>query len=408
MARIVQKFGGTSVADIARLEKVALLVKRAVDAGHQVAVVVSAMAGVTNQLVGYVRSIAGACESPEHDAVVASGEQITSGLLACALTQIGVPARSFLGWQIPILTDDHHTNAHILDVSPDVLEGCFFEGVVPVIAGFQGISKSGRLTTLGRGGSDTTAVAIAAALKADWCDIYTDVEGVYSADPRIVPKARKLQTITYHQMYELASHGAKVLQKRSVETAMRFGVKVRVLSSFCDTTKHDAGTTVVHGDDQTSRHVNSITHTLADAKITLRDVQIEDASFPEIAQGLRHQCLGIEAVMTDVRPDGQVDLAFSISKGEIPQAIAVAQSLQSLLNYKDLGVDSNVARVSLIGANLSDHPTLVNHLFKTLEEHKIVAQIVAHADHKISLFVPEGAAETSVRVLHSACGLDVE
>lgn len=408
MARIVQKFGGTSVADIARLEKVALLVKREVDAGHQVAVVVSAMAGVTNQLVNYVRSIAGVSESPEYDAVVASGEQITSGLLACALSQIGIPARSFQGWQIPILTDDHHTNAEILSISPDFLEASFSEGVVPVIAGFQGLSKSGRITTLGRGGSDTTAVALAAALNADWCDIYTDVEGVYSADPRIVPKARKLQTITYHQMFELASQGAKVLHKRSVEAAMRSGVKVRVLSSFCDTTAHNVGTTVIQGNDQSARQVNSITHTLTDAKVTVRGIRIVETPFPEIMRELRQQCLGIEAVMTDVSADGQINIAFSIAKGEIPQALMAAQSLHSLLNYKDLGVDSNVARVSLIGAKLSDYPTLVDHLFKTLEDNKISSQIVAHADHRISLFVPEDAAETAVRVLHSACGLDVE
>jgi len=404
MARIVQKFGGTSVADIARLEHVSLKVKREVDAGHQVAVVVSAMAGVTNQLVGYAQSLVGAAKSPEYDVVVAAGEQVTSGLLALALSQIGVPARSLLAWQLPILTNVDHGCARIEEIDPQQLEECWLRGVVPIIAGFQGLTKQGRLTTLGRGGSDTTAVAIAAAVNADRCDIYTDVTGVYTADPRIVPKAQKLKEITYEEMFELAAQGAKVLQTRSVETAMNHQVHVRVLSSFHE----EPGTEIVPEKRLTDFiHVSGITHRGDEARITLKNVQNETQAVADVFETLANADVHIDMIVQNVSLDDCTDLTFTTPKGEIPRVVRALQE-KNKISYDDLIIDPNVAKITVVGVELQRRLGIASLMFKTLAGMNIPLQVISCSAIKISVLVDESAAEEAVRALHSAYGLDKE
>ncbi|MGV8948584.1 MAG: aspartate kinase [Candidatus Paracaedibacter sp.] len=404
MARIVQKFGGTSVADIARLEKVSLKVKREVDAGHQVAVVVSAMAGVTNRLVGYAQSLAGNSKSPEYDVIIAAGEQVTSGLLALALNQIGIPARSLLAWQLPILTNFDHGSARIEQINPQQLEECWSKGIIPVIAGFQGLTKQGRLTTLGRGGSDTTAVAIAAAVKADRCDIYTDVTGVYTADPRIVPKAQKLKTITYEEMFELAAQGAKVLQTCSVETAMNHQVHVRVLSSFHD----EAGTEIVPEKMLTdSMHVSGITHRSDEAWITLKNVKNETQAVADIFEILAKADVHIDMVVQNVSLDDRADLTFTTLKGEIPRVVEALKEKKEIY-YDDLILDPNVAKITVVGVGLQRRLGIASLMFKTLAGMGISLQVISCSAIKVSVLVDESMAEEAVRTLHSAYGLDKE
>ena len=404
MARIVQKFGGTSVADIARLEKVSLKVKREVDAGHQVAVVVSAMAGVTNRLVGYAQSLAGNSKSPEYDVIIAAGEQVTSGLLALALNQIGIPARSLLAWQLPILTNFDHGSARIEQINPQQLEECWSKGIIPVIAGFQGLTKQGRLTTLGRGGSDTTAVAIAAAVKADRCDIYTDVTGVYTADPRIVPKAQKLKTITYEEMFELAAQGAKVLQTCSVETAMNHQVHVRVLSSF-----HDVpGTEIVPEKMLTdSMHVSGITHRSDEARITLKNVKNETQAVADVFEILAKADVHIDMVVQNVSLDDRADLTFTTLKGEIPRVVEALKEKKEIY-YDDLILDPNVAKITVVGVGLQRRLGIASLMFKTLAGMGISLQVISCSAIKVSVLVDESMAEEAVRTLHSAYGLDKE
>lgn len=404
MARIVQKFGGTSVADIARLEKVSLKIKQEVDAGHQVAVVVSAMAGVTNRLVGYAQSLAGSVQSTEYDVVIAAGEQVTSGLLALALTQIGIPARSLLAWQIPIVTDETHGSARIEHIEPARLEDCWSKGIVPVIAGFQGLTPHGRLTTLGRGGSDTTAVALAAALKADRCDIYTDVMGVYTADPRIVPKAQKLQRITYEEMFELSAQGAKVLQTRSVETAMQNQVRVRVLSSFHE----EVGTEIVPEnmlDD--SIHVSGITHKGDEARLTLKNVSNEAEVMAHIFETLAKADIQIDMIVQNVSLADCTDLTFTVLKGEIPRVVKALQETDKIF-YDDLIIDPNVAKITVVGVGLQRRLGIASLMFRTLSGMGIPLQVISCSAIKVSVLVDETMAEEAVRGLHSAYGLDKE
>jgi aspartate kinase len=402
IVRIVQKFGGTSVADIARLEKVALKVKREIDAGHQLAVVVSAMAGVTNQLVNFTKSLAPGQSTPEHDVVQASGEQVTSGLLALALEQIGIPARSFLGWQIPIITDDNHGNAHIQHIDTHTLESCWKHGITPVISGFQGITRQNRMTTLGRGGSDTTAVALAAALKADRCDIYTDVEGVFTADPRIVPSARKLPQISYQEMYELAAQGAKVLHTRSVQSAMDHQVQLRVLSSFVDT----SGTHVGHLPDNPPSQIRGITHntdwTLI--KITslhhpLKTIRQLNALFAE--QSITHDMF----VFTDTHPQ---TLSFAIAKGDLAKVIQAVE--KTLLNFKPqhLEIETNIAKITLVGLGMIAPHGHNQKIFQFLNEKKLAHSLVASSNLKTSIVVSENLSEHIIRELHQHLELDKE
>ena len=422
MARIVQKFGGTSVADIARLEMVSLKIRREVDAGHQVAVVVSAMAGVTNQLLGYAHALAGNDHTAEYDVVAAAGEQITSGLLALALNQIGIKAQSLLAWQIPVLTDDSHGSATIETINPDILEACLANRIVPVIAGFQGLSRQGRLTTLGRGGSDTTAVALAAALKADRCDIYTDVRGVFTADPRIVPEAQLLKAITYEEMFELAAHGAKVLQKKSVETAWDSKVKVRILSSFHE----EAGTEILNacGQDKPEHEpstwlkgLTGIAHSGEEAQLTLKNVRHPSQALKEIFEVFRAENIYIDMVVqtvslnsqtvNDIAANDSADMSFTVLKREIPRAMAMLQKKDRLF-YDDLILDPNIAKVTVVGKNLHNQPELATLIFNTLAGLGISHQVTAYAPIKVSIVVNEMQAENSIRALHAAFGMDRE
>ncbi len=322
MARIVQKFGGTSVRDLDRIKNVARRVKREADAGNEIAVVVSAMAGVTNQLVDWVGGTSRLHDAREYDVVVASGEQVTAGLLALALQDLGVNARSWLGWQIPIRTDGVHGKARIAEIPTAELERRFKEGQVAVVAGFQGFGPDNRITTLGRGGSDTSAVALAAALRADRCDIFTDVDGVYTTDPRIVTKARKLDRITYEEMLEMASQGAKVLQTRSVEMAMNHSVRVQVLSSFSD----EPGTLVVDEDEIVEKQVVSgIAYSRDEAKITLQRVADRPGVAAAIFGPLADNAVNVDMIVQNVSEDGRTDLTFTLAKSDLDRAVKVLE-----------------------------------------------------------------------------------
>src|SRR5882724_7119443 len=334
MARIVQKFGGTSVRDIERIKNAALRVKRESDAGHEVAVVVSAMAGVTNQLVDWVGETSRVHDAREYDVVVSSGEQVTAGLLALALQDIGVNARSWLGWQIPLRTDGVHGKARIVDIPTAELERRFTEGQVAVVAGFQGFGPDNRITTLGRGGSDTSAVALAAALRADRCDIFTDVDGVYTSDPRIVAKARKMEKITYEEMLEMASQGAKVLQTRSVEIAMNHSVRMQVLSSFSDA----PGTLVVDEDEIVEKQVVSgIAYNRDEAKITLQQVADRPGVAAAIFGPLADHAINVDMIVQNVSEDGKTtDLTFTVGRSDLDRAVAVLEEGRASLGFHGL------------------------------------------------------------------------
>ncbi|MGK9165867.1 aspartate kinase [Inquilinus limosus] len=404
MARIVQKFGGTSVADVERIKNVARRVQAEVARGNQVAVVVSAMSGVTNQLVKYCNDISPLHDPREYDAVVASGEQVTSGLLALALQEIGLPARSFQGWQIAVRTDGSHAKARILDIDAKLLEESLARGEVPVMAGFQGVASSGRITTLGRGGSDTSAVALAAALKADRCDIYTDVDGVYTCDPRIVRKARKLDKITYEEMLEMASLGAKVLQTRSVEMAMNHRVRVQVLSSFEDV----PGTLVVDEDEIVEKEVVSgIAYSRDEAKITVVRVPDRPGVAAAIFGPLTDANINVDMIVQNISEDGQAtDLTFTVGKADLERAVKVLSQHKDGLGYSHLIPDENVVKISVIGVGMRSHAGVAQRMFKALAENGINIQVISTSEIKISVLVAEQYTELAVRALHTAYGLD--
>jgi aspartate kinase len=404
MVRIVQKFGGTSVADIDRIRNVARRVKREVDAGHEVAVVVSAMAGVTNQLVEYVNKISPLHDAREYDAVVASGEQVTSGLLALALQELGVGARSWHGWQVPIRTDDVHGKARILDIDTAEMEKRFKLGQVAVVAGFQGIGPDHRVTTLGRGGSDTSAVALAAALKADRCDIFTDVDGVYTTDPRIVAKAQKLDRIAYEEMLEMASLGAKVLQTRSVEMAMNHRVPVQVLSSFVDA----PGTLVVDEDEIVEKQVVSgIAYSRDEAKITLQKVADRPGVAAAIFGPLADAAINVDMIVQNVSEDGRTtDLTFTVGKADLERAVKVLEGKKKELGFAAIKPDRNVVKVSVIGVGMRSHAGVAQKMFRTLAEKGINIQVISTSEIKISVLIAEEYTELALRSLHTAYGLD--
>ncbi len=403
MARIVKKFGGTSVADLDHIRAVAQRTKKAYDAGDQVIVVVSAMAGVTNRLVEYCAELSPLHDAREYDVVVASGEQVTAGLTAIALQTLGVPARSWLGWQIPFHTDDAHSKARIRAIDEAALLARLERREVPVIAGFQGVATDNRITTLGRGGSDTTAVALAAALKADRCDIYTDVDGVYTTDPRIVAKARKLDKITFEEMLEMASLGAKVLQTRAVELAMKYGVRLQVLSSF-----DDGDGTFVVGEDEIMEHemVSGVTYSRDEAKITL--VRVADK--PGVAAGifgpLAEASINVDMIVQNISADaGTTDITFTVTKADLERAVAVIKN-SSELSYARLLADSNVVKVSVIGVGMRSHAGIASKMFRTLAEKGINIQVISTSEIKVSVLVDEAYTELAVRALHTAYGLD--
>ena len=404
MARIVMKFGGTSVADTERIKNVARRVKAEADRGNQVAVVVSAMSGTTDQLVSWCRQIAPLHDPREYDTVVATGEQVTIGLLAIALQQMGVKARSWTGWQIPVRTDTAHGKARIETIETKDIERRMATGEVAVVAGFQGIGADQRITTLGRGGSDTSAVALAAALKADRCDIYTDVDGVYTTDPRIVAKARKLDKITYEEMLELASLGAKVLQTRSVEMAMKHRVRVQVLSSFTDA----PGTLVCDEDEIVEKElVSGIAFSRDEAKITL--VGVDDR--PGVAAGifgpLADANVNVDMIVQNVTPDGRhTDITFTVGKADLDRAVALLEAKKSEIVFQRLVPDADVVKVSVIGVGMRSHAGVAQLMFKTLADKAINIQVISTSEIKVSVLIAEEYTELAVRALHSAYGLD--
>jgi len=405
MARIVQKFGGTSVGTIERIQAVAKRVKAEFDAGNEVAVVVSAMSGVTNQLVDYATKISPLHDAREYDVIVASGEQVTSGLVAMALQTLGVPARSWLGWQIPFKTDAVHGKARIQGIETEELLRRMKAREVPVVAGFQGVAEDdNRITTLGRGGSDTSAVALAAALKADRCDIFTDVDGVYTCDPRIVAKARKLDKITHEEMLELASQGAKVLQTRSVAMAMSHGVRVQVLSSFVDA----PGTLVVNEDEIVEKEVVSgIAYSRDEAKITLVGVQDRPGVAASIFGPLSDASINVDMIVQNVSEDGKTTgLTFTIGKADIDRTVALLNARQKDLGFARLVPDANVVKVSVIGVGMRSHAGVAQRMFQTLAGKGINIQVISTSEIKISVLIAAEFTDQAVRALHTAYGLD--
>jgi aspartate kinase len=405
MARLVQKFGGTSLADIARIKDVARRVKREVAAANEVAVVVSAMSGVTNQLVEWTRQTSRLHDAREYDVVVASGEQVTAGLLALALQEIEIDARSWLGWQIPIRTDDVHGKARIEAIETTEIRRRMALGQVAVIVGFQGISSRGRITTLGRGGSDTSAVALAAALEADRCDIFTDVEGVYTSDPRIVAKARKLDRITYEEMLEMASQGARVLQTRAVELAMNRGVRLQVLSSFGDL----PGTLVVdEGEIVEKQVVSGIAYSRDEAKITVQRVADRPGVAAAIFGPLADHAINVDMIVQNVSEDGlTTDLTFTVARADLDRAVAVLETRRAVLGFAALKPDANVAKVSVIGVGMRSHAGVAKQMFQTLADKGINIQVISTSEIKVSVLIAAEYTELALRALHTAYGLDI-
>ena len=403
MARIVMKFGGTSVADLDRIREVAQRVKREHNAGNQVAVVVSAMAGATNQLVGWCQTLAPLHDAREYDAVVATGEQVTAGLLAIALQQIGIEARSWQGWQIPIRTDTAHAKARILSIDAAELIERMGRGQVAVVAGFQGLAPDNRVATLGRGGSDTSAVALAAALKAERCDIYTDVDGIYTTDPRIVPQARKLAKISYEEMLELASVGAKVLQIRSVELAMNERVRVQVLSSFED----KPGTLVVDEDEIVEKElVSGIAYARDEAKITLRRVADRPGIAATIFGKLAEENINVDMIVQNTAADGTTDMTFTIGKTDLPRSHAALMAIRDQVGWSDVLEDPNVAKISVVGVGMRSHAGVANTMFRALADKAINIQVISTSEIKVSVLIAAEYTELAVRALHTAYGLD--
>jgi len=404
MARIVQKFGGTSVADIDRIKAVAQRVKRAVDAGDEVAVVVSAMSGTTNQLVEWTRAVSPMHDAREYDVVVSAGVQITVGLMAIALQDIGVDARSWLGWQIPMITDDMHGRARIQDVKADEIVRRLGQGQVAVMAGFQGIASDNRITTLGRGGSDTSAVALAAAIKADRCDIYTDVDGIYTSDPRIVTRARKLDKITYEEMLEMASLGAKVLQTRSVELAMNHRVRLQVLSSFEDA----PGTLVVDEEEIVEQEiVSGIAHSGNEAKITLVRVPDHPGIAAAIFGPLSEASINVDMIVQNVSEDGNAtDLTFTVPKDDLGRTMQVLEAAKETLGFERVVGDPDVVKISVVGVGMRSHAGVAMRMFQALADKGINIQVISTSEIKISVLVSDAYTELALRSLHTAYGLD--
>jgi aspartate kinase len=404
MARIVMKFGGTSVANLERIRNVAARVKKEVEAGNEVAVVVSAMAGDTNRLVALCEEASPLYDLREYDVVVSSGEQVTIGLLSIVLQSMGVPARSWLGWQIPVNTSDAHGSARIQSIDTSDMIRRFGEGQVAVVAGFQGVDSMGRITTLGRGGSDTSAVGLAAALKADRCDIYTDVDGVYTTDPRIVAKARKLDKITYEEMLEMASQGAKVLQTRSVELAMKEGVRLQVLSSF----EERPGTLVVdEGEIVEQEIVSGIAYSRDEAKITLREVPDRPGIAASIFGPLTDAMINVDMIVQNVSATGEAtDLTFTVTKADFNRAVEVLKGEEQTIGYKELRADKDVVKVSVIGVGMRSHAGVAQRMFKALADKGINIQVISTSEIKVSVLIAEEYTELALRSLHTAYGLD--
>ncbi|PNU02565.1 aspartate kinase [Novosphingobium guangzhouense] len=421
MARIVMKFGGTSMAGSERIRRVAGIVKRQQEAGHEVAVVVSAMAGETDRLVNFCREANALYDPAEYDVVVASGEQVTSGLLALTLQSMGCKARSWLGWQVPIKTDDAHAKARIEDIDSDAVIASMAAGEIAVIPGFQGVSPDNRVTTLGRGGSDTSAVAVAAAVKADRCDIYTDVDGVYTTDPRIVAKARKLPLVTYEEMLELASVGSKVLQTRSVSLAMKENVRVQVLSSFIDENAPAAdtipGTLIVsdeelansnlEGSDMERQLITGIAADKNEAKVTLTRIADRPGAVASIFAPLAEANINVDMIIQNVAKDkGETDVTFTVPQADLARAQALLEERKDAIGYYRMIAEGNVAKISVVGVGMRSHAGVAATMFKTLADRGINIIAISTSEIKVSVLIDTDETELAVRVLHTAYGLD--
>ena len=409
---IVQKFGGTSVGDIKRIKNVAQKVKAELLKNNKIIVVVSAMSGVTNQLVGYCNEVSNLIDQEsliEYDSIIATGEQITCGLLALELQSIGYKARSFLGWQIPIHTDSVHSKARIEDINGEALLKELENYDVIIIAGFQGIdSKTNRITTLGRGGSDTSAVAIAASVKADLCDIYTDVNGIYTTDPRITDKAHKLDKVSYEEMLEMAYSGSKVLQTRSVAMAMAHNVRVRVLSTF-EEVDETSGTILVNNEEETmeKRVITGISLSKNDVHITLTKMPDHPGLSASIFGALASKEVNVDMIVQNISIDKQfVDITFTTSKEELERAKIAIESVKSTINYQDLKIDENIAKISIIGVGMISHSGVAHTMFKTLADKGINLLLISTSEIKISVLIAKEYGELAVRVLHTAFELD--
>nr|WP_205626441.1 aspartate kinase [Novosphingobium fuchskuhlense] len=410
------KFGGTSMAGTERIRRVAGIVKRQQEAGHEVAVVVSAMAGETDRLVNFCREANALYDRAEYDVVVAAGEQVTSGLLALHLQALGCKARSWLGWQLPVHTDDAHAAARIEDITSDALLASMAAGEIAVIPGFQGLDPEGRVTTLGRGGSDTSAVAVAAAVQADRCDIYTDVDGVYTTDPRIVAKARKLKYVTYEEMLELASVGSKVLQTRSVSLAMKEGVRVQVLSSFIDESAPPAdsipGTMIVsdeelEGTEMERQLITGIAADKNEAKVTLTRVADRPGAVAAIFGPLAEANINVDMIIQNIAKDkGETDVTFTCPQADLARTQALLEERKDTIGYYRMIADSKVAKVSVVGVGMRSHAGVAATMFKALADRGINIQAISTSEIKVSVLIDSDEVELAVRVLHTAYGLD--
>jgi aspartate kinase len=404
MPRIVMKFGGTSVADLDRIRNVAAMVQREVEQGNQIAVVVSAMAGATNHLVELCQTLDPLYDPQEYDTVVSTGEQVTAGLVTLALKKLGIPARSWLGWQLPIKTDDIHGKARIIEIHGTKLLASIESGEVAIIAGFQGVDAKGRITTLGRGGSDTSAVAIAAAIKAYRCDIYTDVDGIYTTDPRIVPGARKLSKVSYEEMLELASLGAKVLQIRSVELAMNEGVRVQVLSSF----QNVPGTLVVSEDEIVEKEVvTGIAYARDEAKITLRQVIDRPGIAATIFGRLAEESINVDMIVQNIAADATTDMTFTVVKSDLARTRAALSTIKEAVGWSEFIEDQNVTKISVVGVGMRSHAGVANIMFRALADKAINIQVISTSEIKVSVLISAEYTELAVRSLHTAYGLDL-
>ncbi|MGH8680888.1 MAG: aspartate kinase [Burkholderiales bacterium] len=405
MALIVQKYGGTSVGSVDRIKAVARRVARWKARGHQVVVVPSAMAGETNRLIGLAREIRAIPDPRELDVVAATGEQVTVGLLAIALSDLGVKAKSYTGAQVRIVTDNAFTKARILSIDEERLRGDLAAGTVPVVAGFQGVDVAGNITTLGRGGSDTSAVALAAALKADECQIYTDVDGVYTTDPRIVPEARRLATITFEEMLEMASLGSKVLQIRAVEFAGKYKVRLRVLSSF---EEEGDGTLITFEEDETMEQaiISGIAFNRDEAKITVMSVPDRPGIAYAILGPIADANIDVDMIIQNASVDGITDFSFTVHRNDYQKALGIAKQVQAHIGAKGVVGDNKVCKVSMVGVGMRSHVGIASQMFRTLAEEGINIEMISTSEIKISVVVDEKYVELAVRVLHKAFGLD--
>ncbi len=415
MARIVMKFGGTSMAGMERIRNVAARVKYVVEQGNEVAVVVSAMAGETDRLVNFCREASALYDPAEYDVVVAAGEQITSGLLAMTLKAMGVEARSWLGWQLPIRTVETHAKARISEIETDALLAAMTSGQVAVIPGFQGMMENGRISTLGRGGSDTSAVAVAAAVKADRCDIYTDVDGVYTTDPRIVSRARKLGMVTYEEMLELASVGSKVLQTRSVALAMKERVRVQVLSSFEAPTQNDIPGTLIVSEDEIEdssmerQLITGIAHDKNEAKIIVTRVPDKPGAVASIFGPLAEASINVDMIIqNDSKDNEETDVTFTVPRADLARSVDLLEARKEQIGFRRIITDAEVAKISVVGVGMRSHAGVAALMFQTLAERGINIEAISTSEIKVSVLIDEDETELAVRVLHTAYGLDAE